>query len=359
LPQHELLTLRVVSLFTIFLALATPSAFAAEFDLAGGYAQSRDFWETVHAIQDQTGNIAEIQKVVHDRYGKPDVGYSYLDAAYSYPHGWFDSETLTHAWIGMRAEALAGGEISNPVFPEIQAYADTVGISFYGLHSDPAALVQGHSYWSVRGLFGYGPEKRLYAEGPELIGSIPVRSGSLLVGGLEANYVNQSEFGNDFWITTNALIRPTYFHSSVESAASFPDEEHSFWTWRWRVQNEWLKQVDTPLSSRTRFGLLSVAGQTPIPFSALPVTWDYQQKTQLFPGLGASSGLGGIVRLISDRALPNLAAYFGEFGGALGGGVDLQLGPVLLNASSYALENALTTSHDRTRLWQVTAGVSL
>jgi len=48
----------VVSLFTIFLALATPSAFAAEFDLAGGYAQSRDFWETVHAIQDQTGNIA-------------------------------------------------------------------------------------------------------------------------------------------------------------------------------------------------------------------------------------------------------------------------------------------------------------
>ena len=196
-------------------------------------------------------------------------------------------------------------------------------------------------------------------EGPELIGSIPVRSGTLLVAGTEGSFLDQTEYGGDFWITTNALIRPTYFHSSVDPAESFPDEERSFWTWRWRMQNEWLKEEETVLSRRTRFGILSVVGQTPIPFSSIPVTWDYQQKTQLFPGIGASGGLGGILRLISDRALPNLALYAGLFGGALGGGIDLQLGPLLLNASSYALENALTTSHDRTRLFQATAGLSL
>lgn len=347
-------------LIGVFAALFLPSfVHAADFELAGAYAQSRDFWQTVHAVQDQTGNIGEIQKVVHDRYGQPDIAYTYLDAAYAYPHGWFDSETFSHAWIGTRAEGLAGGEISNPIFPEIQAYANTVGIASYGLRSGADALMRGRSFWSWRVFGGWGPEKRLYALGPELIGSIPVRSGSLLLLGTEWNFLDQSEFGDDFWITTNALVRPTFFHSSVEPAASFPDEEHKFWTWRWRIQNEWLKQVETPLSSRTRFGILTVAGQTPIPFSSIPFTWDYQQKTQLFPGLGASSGLGGIVRILTDSGVPNIAAYFGEFGGALGGGLDLQLGPVLLNASSYALENSLTTSHDRTRLWQFTAGVSL
>ncbi len=345
--------------FILALALLPARGFAADFDLAGGYAQSADFWKTVTEIQNQTGNIAEIQRVVNDKYGKPDVAYSYLDAAYSYPHGWFDSETFSHAWIGTRAEALAGGEISNPIFPEIQAYANTVGIASYGLRGDADALARGHSFWSIRVLGGTGPEKRLYAEGPELIGAIPVRNGTLLALGAEASLLDQSEFGDDFWITTNGLIRPMYFHSSVDPAPSFPDEQTHFMTWRWKMQNEWLKQIDTPLSSRTRVGILTVAGQTPIPFTSIPITWDYQQKTQLFPGVGATSGIGGILRLISDKAMPNLAVYAGEFGGGFGGGVDLQLGPVILNASSYQLENALTTSHDRTRLWQATAGVSL
>lgn len=340
-------------------ALLSLPAHAADFDLAGGYAQSRDFWKTVQQIQDQTGNIAEIQKVVSDKYGQPDVAYSYLDASYSYEQGLFDSETFSHAWIGTRAEALAGGEISNPIFPEIQAYADTVGITSYGFRSAPDAMARGRSAWTLRALAGLGPEKRLRAEGPELIGSIPVRSGTLMLAGAEVTFLDQSEFGGDFWITTNALVRPTFFHSTTQPADSFPDEERSFWTWRWRVQNEWLKEVETPLASRTRYGLISVIGQTPIPFTSIPVTWDYQQKTQLFPGIGATGGLGGILRLISERSLPNLAVYAGIFGGALGGGVDLQLGPVLLNASSYSLENALTTSHDRTRLFQATAGVSL
>ena len=338
--------------------VASP-ALSAEFELAAGYAQSRDFWETVHDVQNQTGDIGEIQRVLHDRYGQPDVLYSFLDASYAYPHGWFDSETFSQAWIGTRAEALAGGEISNPIFPEIQAYANSTGITSYGFRSAPDALARGHSFWSWRLLAGMGPEKRLYAEGPEFIGAIPVRSGTLFLAGTEINFLDQTEFGGDFWITSNTMLRPVYFHSSVESAPSFPDEQHAFTVWRWRIQNEWLKQVETHVSERTRFGIISVIGQTPVPFTSIPITWDYQQKTQIFPGIGAMSGFGGILRLLTDRSLPNLAVYFGEFGGGIGGGVDLQLGPVILNASSYALENALTTSHDRTRLWQATAGVAL
>ncbi|HEY8280596.1 MAG TPA: hypothetical protein VIH99_13280 [Bdellovibrionota bacterium] len=342
--------------FLLFLALP---AHAADFDLGVGYAQSRDFWETVHDVQDRTGNISEIQEVMQDRYGRPDVAYSYLDAAYAYPHDWFDSETFSHAWIGTRAEALAGGEVSNPIFPEIQAYANSTGIASYGVRSRADALAHGRSFWSFRLLGGLGPEKRLYAKGPELIEAIPVRSGTLWLAGGEVSFLDQSEFGDDFWVTSNALVRPVYFHSSVEPAPSFPDEERSFWVWRWKMQNEWLKQTETPLSSRTRFGILSVVGQTPVPFTSIPVTWDYQQKTQLFPGLGATGGLGGILRLLSDRALPNFALYAGLFGGGIGGGFDLQLGPVILNGSTYSLENSLTASHDRTRLWQATLGVSL
>jgi hypothetical protein len=341
------------------LLFAPSLAFPAEFDLGVGYSQSRDFWETVHDVQDKTGDLGEIQRALNERYGRPDVAFSYLEASYSYPHSLFESETFSHAWIGTRAEVLAGGEVSNPIFPEIQAYANSTGIASYGFHSRPDAMARGFSYWSWRVFGGMGPEKRLHAVGPELIEAIPVRSGTLLVAGTEAGFLDQSEFGEDFYVTSNALLRPTYFRSSVPTAPSAPDEQRSFMTWRWRMQNEWLKEVHTPLSDKTRFGIITVAGQNPVPFTSLPVTWDYQQKLQLFPGVGASSGLGGILRLLTESGLPNLAVYAGEFGGGLGGGLDLQLGPVLLNGSTYALENALTATHDRTRLWQASLGVAL
>jgi len=346
---------------TAILAFAAPvqSALAADFELGVGYSQSRDFWETVHEVQNQNGNLSDIQRVVDERYGKPDIVFSYLEASYAYEHGWFASETFSHAWIGTRAEALAGGQVSNPIFPEIQAYANSTGIASYGFRSSPEALALGRSFWSWRLFGGLGPEKRLYAKGPELIDSIPVRSGTLLTAGTELQYLGQKEFGGDFWITTNALLRPTWFSSSVPPARSQPIRQRSFATYRWRLQNEWLKEVETPLSYRTRFGLISVLGQNPVPFTSIPFTWDYQQRLQLFPGLGGTGGLGGILRLTRDNALPNLALYGGHFGGSLGGGIDLQLGPVMLNASTYGLENALTASHDKTRLWQAAVGVAL
>lgn len=346
------------SLIFSALCLSSP-AFAADFDLGVGYSQSRDFWETVHAVQEKTGNLTEIQKALNDRYGHPDVAFSYLDASYAYPHGWFDSDAFSHAWIGTRAEALAGGQVSNPIFPEFQAYANSIGIASYGFRSRGDAMATGSSFWSWRVLGGYGPEKRLYAKGPELIESIPVRSGNLLLLGTEILFLDQSEYGGDFWITTNAMIRPVYFKSSTPPARSRPDEQRSFTTWRWKIQNEWLKQAETPFASRTRFGIISVVGQNPVPFTSIPVSWDYQQKLQLFPGLGSTGGLGGIVRFLSDNALPNLCFYAGSFGGMLGGGVDLQLGPVLINASTYGLENSLTVTHENTRLWQASIGVAL
>jgi len=290
----------------------------ADFDLGVGYSQSRDFWETVHDVQNKTGNLTEIQNAFQDRYGRPDIVFSYLDAAYAYPHGWFDSDAFSHAWIGTRAEALAGGQVSNPIFPEIQAYANSVGIASYGLRSRGDAMARGESFWSWRILAGMGPEKRLHAQGPELIEAIPVRSGTLLLAGTEVIFLDQTEYGGDFWITTNLMVRPVYFKSSTPPSNSRPEEERSFATWRWKIQNEWLKQVETPLSSRTRFGIISVVGQNPVPFTSIPVSWDYQQKLQLFPGLGSTSGLGGIVRLLSDRALPNFALYVGDFGGVIG-----------------------------------------
>lgn len=350
--------IRISSILAILAAWPTLSH-AADFDLGLGYAQSRDFWETVHDVQDKTGNLTEIQRTLNDRYGRPDILYSYLDASYSYPHSWFESNTLSHAFIGTRAEALAGGQVSNPIFPEIQAYANSTGIASYGFRSRSDALARGFSFWSWRLLAGMGPERRLYAKGPEFIEAIPVRSGTLLLAGTELAFLDQSEFDGDFWVTSNIFVRPVYFRSSVPAAKSFPDEERSFWTWRWRIQNEWLKQTDSFLSTRTRFGIISVAGQNPVPFTSLPITWDYQQKTQLYQGIGASSGIGGILRVLTESSLPNLALYGGLFGGAFGAGIDLQLGPVILNGSTYALENSLTTTHDRTRMWQAQLGLAL
>jgi hypothetical protein len=347
-------------LFLAAVSLSAPlAARGANFDLSVGYAQSADFWKVVQQIQDQTGNLGPILKLVNDQYGQPDVGFTYLEAGYSYPQEWLPSEALSHAWITTKAEALAGGEISNPILPIVQAYANTTGIVSYGLRSAPEAKAAGHCLWGIRVLGGLGPEKRLYAQGPEFLDTIPVRSGTLALAGAEVSFLDQSELGGDFWITTNALVRPVYFHSSVDPSPDLPDEPTSFMTWHWQLENEWLKEVPTSLSPHTRIGIITTLGQTPIPFTSVPITWDYQQKTQLFPGLGAISGIGGILRIVSENSSLGLATYLGEFGGGFGGGVNAQLGPILLNGSSYTLENDLTTSHDKTRLYQVTAGVSL
>lgn len=350
----------LLSIFIISVCLAPISAQAADFSLAATYGQSRDFWKTVQDVQDRTGNLTEIQNVVRDRYGRPDILYSTLEAAYAYPHDydWFDTSATGYTIIGTKAEALAGGIISNPISPEIEAYANYAGIFSFGLHSKPELLIRGN-YFSLRGLLGVGHEKRLYAQGAEFIEAIPVRTGTLLLGGAELNFLDRSIVGEDFFITTDMMLRGVYFYSSVDPAKSRPNEDFSFVAWRWKLQNEWLKEVDTFLSSSTRLGIITTLGQSPFPFLSLPITWDYQQKLKLFPGLGSVSGIGGIARFLTASALPNFSIYGGVFGGALGAGVDLQFGSLLLNGSTYGVENLFTPTKERTRLWSVSLGVTL
>lgn len=337
-------------------AFSPSLAQAADFDIGVSYGQSRDFWRTVEAVQDRTGNLVEINEVVKDRYGKPDLLYSYLDAAYSYPHDAFESDLLGLVVIGTRAEAIAGGEISNPISPEIQAYASSTGIFSLGLRSKARPL---STNLDARLLLGLGPEKRLYAQGAEFIDAIPVRSGILFLGGAELLLLDQSAVGEDFWITTELLLRGVFFHSTTAPAKSRPNEDRSFAAWRWKLQNEWLKETPTFLSRRTRVGIISVVGQNPLPFLSMPITWDYQQKLTFYPGLKSISGLGGIVRFVSDNALPNVSFYGGYFGGAIGGGADLQIGSFLLNASTYGVESLLTPSREKTRIWSATLGLAL
>ncbi|RYZ93709.1 MAG: hypothetical protein EOP11_27400, partial [Proteobacteria bacterium] len=229
--------------------------------------------------------------------------------------------------IGTRAEALLGGEISNPISPEIQAYANATGIASIGYRSlnTPGR----RTTWEARLLGGLGPEKRLYAQGAEFLDSIPVRNGLLFLGGGALQVMNSSQAGEDFFVTTDLLVRAVYFHSTTDAPRSRPEEDLSFLTFRWKLQNEWLKEIDTFLSSRTRLGIISVIGQNPTPFLNLPVTWDYQQRLKAYPGFRSTSGIGGMARFLNARALPNVALYGGFFGGAFGGGADLQLGPVV------------------------------
>jgi hypothetical protein len=323
---------------------------AADFDLAFSYAQSRDFWRTVQAVQDRTGNLPEIQSVVKDKYGRPDVLYSFLDA--SYAQEYFESELLSHYSFGTRAEALGGGEISNPISPEIQAYANSIGILSVGLRGK-AELHEG-SALRIGAMAGLGPEKRLFAQGAEFIEAIPVRSGILMLAGLEGAWLNRSDVGGDFWITSDFSMRAVYFHSTTPSAKSRA-EDNAFATLRWRLQNEWLKEW----SGAWHIGIISVLGQNPFPFLTLPVSWDYQQRLQIFPGISSVSGGGAILRLLPSQSTPSLALYGGIFGGAIGAGLDLQFGSFLVNASSYALENTLTPAGERTRLWSASVGVAL
>lgn len=345
------------TLFTLpFLLLALP-AFAADFDIGLSYGQSRDFWKTVHDVQNQTGNIGGINNAVAGRYGRPDILYSALEASYSYPHEMFDWDFLGRTSIGTRAEALAGGEISNPISPEIQAYADSVGIFSIGFRSALNPLRR--SYIETRLLGGIGPEKRLYAQGAEFIDAIPVRSGTLILGGAEIVFLDRAPTGDDFWVTTDVMLRGLYFHSSTPTPRSRPFEDREFITWHWRLQNEWLKETGTFLSDQTRFGILTTFGQTPYPFLNLPYTWDYQQKMQFWPGFGSVSGIGGIIRFLTPSAVPNFAFYGGYFGRAFGGGIDLQFGSVLLNGSTYGIENNLTPAREHTRLWNLSLGIAL
>lgn len=333
------------------------SAQAADFDVSFTYTQSRDFWRTVQDIQDQTGNLAKIQSIINTKYGKPDILYSFLDANYSYNHGWFDSKMFEKIVIGTRAEALVGGEISNPISPEIQAYANSAGIFYYGFRSDPKILED--YYLDTRLLGGIGSEKRLYAQGAEFIDAIPVRNGTLFLGGLQTNYINQFNMGNDFWVTSNILLRGVYFHSTTPKARSNPNEITSFPVLRWHIQNEWLKETNSFLSNNTRLGLVFVVGQNPYPSLPLPVTFDYQQKLKIFPGLSSVGGLGGIIRFLSKSSTPNFSVQGGYYGGAFGGGVDLQIDSFLLTASTYGIENLITPARDKTRVWSLSAGLSL
>lgn len=343
-------------LLALSLCLSTP-ALAADLHLGFAYAQSQDFWQIVDQVQDKRGNIGAINQALYDRYGKPDLLFSYAQAAYTYDHELFESDLLGQAIVGTRAEVLAGGEVSNPISPEIQAYMNRNGVASFGFRTAPGPGRR--TFLEVKALGGLGSEKRLYAHGAELIDYIPTRSGTLLLGGGQVSLLDHALLEGDFSIATDALLRAVYFHSTTPPAVSRPNEENSFGTLRWRLQNEWLKETETFLSSRTRVGIISVLGQDPYPFFDLPVTWDYQQKLKLFPGIGSVSGLGGIARILSESSLPNLALYAGLFGGAVGGGVDLQMGPVLLNASSYAVQNFLTPNQERTRLWHASIGIIL
>lgn len=344
----------------LFLSLAflfSGPAHATDLQIGVSYAQSRDFWNTVTDVQDKRGDLGAINQTLYDRYGKPDLLFSYLHANYAYKHEYFSGGLLGQAVIGTQAEALAGGEVSNPISPEIQAYLNRAGITSFGFRSTPDAERQ--TFLEVKGLAGLGTEKRLYAQGAELIDAIPVRSGTLLLAGAQVNLLDHSLLEEDFSIATDALVRGVFFHSTAPVAVSRPNEDRTFAAWRWRLQNEWLKEVDTWLSSRTRLGVISVLGQDPYPFFSLPITWDYQQKLQIFPGFGSVSGVGGIMRILTESSLPNVAVYGGLFGGSLGGGVDLQIGPVLLNASTYGIQNFLTPNREKTRLWQASIGVAL
>lgn len=348
--------MRFLPLFFILAALA-PKAHAVDFDLGISYGQSRDFWRTVTDVQDKRGDLGAINRALYDRYGKPDLIFSQFNASYAYTHEYFDSGLLSQAVIGTQAEVLAGGEVSNPISPEIQAYMSKTGVTSFGFRSSPSDGRR--SVLELKGLAGIGSEKRLYAQGAELIDAIPVRTGTLLLAGAQASYLDHYVLEEDFSIATDAFLRGVFFHSTVPVAVSRPNEDRSFAAWRWHLQNEWLKETDTFLSKRTRLGIVSVMGQDPYPFLALPITWDYQQKLQIFPGLGSVSGVGGMVRVLSESSVPNVAFYAGLFGGAIGGGLDLQLGPVLLNASSYGIQNFLTPNRERTRLWHASIGVAL
>lgn len=349
--------MRLLALFLLYCLLAPAPARATDFDLGLAYGQSRDFWSLVQGIQDNTGSISGIESLVKDRYGRPDILYSYLDASYAYKHDHFASDTFGQLVIGTRAEALAGGEVSNPVFPQIQAYANTTGIASIGYQTE---IVPGRrTFLQVRLLGGLGPEKRLYAEGAEFLDNIPVRNGMLFLAGASFQLLDHAEVGEDFYITTDLLLRPEYFLTTVDAPASKPDQKMSFGTVRWKLQNEWLKDVGSLVGSRARVGLITVTGQTPLPFLNLPITWDYQQRLKVYSGFRSISGVGAMGRLLNDRSLPNVAVYAGYFGGAVGGGVDVQLGPVVLNASSYGIENFLTPARELTRLWNASLGIAL
>jgi hypothetical protein len=325
---------------------------AADFDVALAYGQSRDFWKTVQEVQDRTGNISDIQTVVRDKYGKPDLLYSSLDASYAFPQETFS--LLPLGTFGTRAEAIAGGEISNPISPEIDAYATSMGIASLGLRSLPQ---EDSAYWDLKLNLGMGPEKKLYAQGVEFLEAIPTRSGTLFLAGAELGFFDRWQH-EDFQIQTDLQVRPTYFTSTTDSAKSRP-EKSSHFALRWKLQNEWLKRVDTFLSSRTQLGLLTVAGQNPLPFLQLPYTFDYHQRLRLYPGLRSTSGIGGIARLQSRTAMPNLGIYAGYFGGALGGGLDFQLGSVILSAATYGVENLIFPAREKSRIWTASIGASL
>src|SRR5687768_2942241 len=98
-------------LLSASLSLASP-AFATDLNLGLSYAQSRDFWRTVDDVQNKRGDISAINQALYDRYGKPDLLFSYFHGEYVYKHDYFDSELLGQAFFGTQAEAIAGGEVS-------------------------------------------------------------------------------------------------------------------------------------------------------------------------------------------------------------------------------------------------------
>jgi hypothetical protein len=327
-------------------------ALATDLDLSFSYGQSRDFWKTVQDVQDRTGNITEIQSVVKDKYGKPDLLYSSLEATYAFPQETFSFLDL--AYISTKAEALAGGEISNPISPEIEAFATSMGIASLGLRSAPTL---DFAFWDFKGNLGMGPEKRLYAQGIEFLEAIPVRSGTLFLGGAELGYYDRYRDG-DFELLTDFQLRGTYFRSTTPQPKS-RSESNSLFALRWKLQNEWLKRVETFLSARTEIGIISVLGQDPQPFLNLPYSWDYQQKLKIYPGLRSITGVGGITKFKTLTARPNTSIYFGYFGGAIGGGINLQVGSVILSAATYGVENLTTPAREKSRIWNASIGAAL
>ena len=236
------------------------------------YAQSSAFWSTVHDIQDAEGNIDQINQVLNANYGTYEILFSRLDLNESEIATGWDFSPVRRLNFGFSSNLIAYGEVQNPVLPQIVADAVLSGElhgSFTGA-IDPIDLHTG-----IGAHVGWGYEKRVNAVSTDLIQSIPTQSGHVSFYGLDFALGRNFELADGLTWIASGTASETFYSSSIDrSIASYQS---------WKMKN------DLQYGS---FTLETVLGPQPIPIDFLPRTWEYVNKLDPLPELGAMAGAG-------------------------------------------------------------------
>lgn len=326
------------------------------------YGNTPDFWGTVENLDEKKDNIKELDRYLDPRYGKNELGLSHFEFSAFIPQKKIISDIFPFFKFHIRGDALAGGEVLNPVFPQIKAYQSITGEGGFGLYR-PIKYTDNFEIGSSFGFqFGTGELKTLEMHASDFIEKTPIQKGDLNFVTFNFSFGFTQLMFDHFRSehTLNGL--PTFLNYHVTEQDLKPGWKEKVWKARWNYIGKWFLSTDEYANENGfHLGVLSSFGNFPIPnTSLLPKSWEYVHDRSLTNSFTKMSGVGMFGQVFFDpSSLYFLELQAGTFAGLFGGSGSLRLNWFYLEAGSWGLDTGVRYLIEETRLSYGKIGIVL